>query len=105
MLNLTLGFNVLAKGNCKTGRQLLKFSELVRLILEILRYIFTLSRVPWDTYLGQFIYNYFFAARMAIYLDIHHFQPEWQFIYTFTILQPERQWQQTTLFAQKLRRA
>ena len=38
VLNLTPGFNGLAKSNCKTRRQSLKFWDLVRLILETLRY-------------------------------------------------------------------
>ena len=36
ILNLTPGFNGLAKGNCKTRRQSFKFLDLVHLILEIL---------------------------------------------------------------------
>ena len=39
ILNLTRGFKGLAKGNCKMRWQSLKFSDLVRLILEILRYM------------------------------------------------------------------
>ena len=35
------GFIGLGKDNCKTRRETFKFGDLVRLILEILRYIFT----------------------------------------------------------------
>ena len=38
ILNWTPGSNGLAKGNGKTRQQSLKFADLVRLILEILRY-------------------------------------------------------------------
>ena len=37
ILNLTPGFNGLAKGNCKTRQQYLKFLDFLGLILEILR--------------------------------------------------------------------
>ena len=39
ILHLTLGFNILRKDNCKPRRETVKFGDLVRLILEILRYI------------------------------------------------------------------
>ena len=38
ILHLTLGFNILRKDNCKPRRETFKFWDLVRLILEILRY-------------------------------------------------------------------
>ena len=38
ILDLTLGFIGLGKDNCKTSRETFKFGDLVRLILEILRY-------------------------------------------------------------------
>ena len=38
ILHLTLGFNILRKDNCKPRRETFKFWNLVRLILEILRY-------------------------------------------------------------------
>ena len=37
-LQLTLGLNILRKGNCKPKRETFKFWDLVRLILEILQY-------------------------------------------------------------------
>ena len=40
ILDLTPGFNGLGKDNCKTRRESFKFCDLVRLILEILRYIY-----------------------------------------------------------------
>ena len=39
ILHMTLGFNVLHKNNCKPRRETFQFWDLVRLILEILRYI------------------------------------------------------------------
>ena len=39
ILNLTPGFNGLGKDNYKMRREVFKFSDLVRLILETLRYI------------------------------------------------------------------
>ena len=39
ILNLTPGFNILRKDNCKLKREAFKFWDLVRLISEILRYI------------------------------------------------------------------
>ena len=38
ILDLTPGFNILRKDNCKTRRDTFKFWDLVRLILEIWRY-------------------------------------------------------------------
>ena len=38
ILHLTLGFNILRKDNCRPRRETFKFWDLVRLILEILRY-------------------------------------------------------------------
>ena len=38
ILDLIHGFNRLGKDNCKAGRESLKFWNLVRLILETLRY-------------------------------------------------------------------
>ena len=34
ILDLTSGFNILHKGNCKTRREIFKFSNSVRLVLE-----------------------------------------------------------------------
>ena len=39
ILHLTLGFNILHKDNCKPRWETFKFSDLVQLVLEILRYI------------------------------------------------------------------
>ena len=39
ILDLTHGFNIMNKGNCKARRDAFKFLDLVRLILKILRYI------------------------------------------------------------------
>ena len=39
ILDLIHGFNRLGKDNCQTGRESFKFSNLVRLILETLRYL------------------------------------------------------------------
>ena len=53
ILNLTPGFNGLAKGNCKTRWQSLKFPDLVCLILEILRYIYNIgSDLLWLNHCG-----------------------------------------------------
>ena len=40
ILDLTPGFNGLGKDKCNTRRESFKFCDLVRLILEILRYFF-----------------------------------------------------------------
>ena len=42
ILDLTPGFNRLGKDNCQTRRDSFKFCDLVRLILETLRYLHTL---------------------------------------------------------------
>ena len=52
ILDLTPGFNGWGKDDCKTRRKSFKFGDLVRLILEILRYVtqlwvLTLSPVTW----------------------------------------------------------
>ena len=39
IIDLTPGFNGLGKDNCKMSRELFKFCDLVRLILESLRYV------------------------------------------------------------------
>ena len=39
ILHLTLGFNILRKDNCKPRRERFEFGDLVRLILEALRYM------------------------------------------------------------------
>ena len=44
VLDLTHGFIGLGKDNCKTRRGTFKFNDMVRLILEILRYIY----FAWD---------------------------------------------------------
>ena len=46
ILDLTPGFVGLGKGNCKTRQETFKFWDLVRLILEILRYLISRS---WHT--------------------------------------------------------
>ena len=51
ILQLTLGFKIFRKDNCKPSRETFEFCDLVRLILEILRYINlfpgSLQRLPW----------------------------------------------------------
>ena len=50
VLELTPGFNGLSKDNCKARRETFKFLDLVRLILEDLRYVFAFSITSqhWD---------------------------------------------------------
>ena len=51
ILHLTLGFNILRKDNCKPRWETFKFSDLVRLILDTLRYLTKISlkspRAQW----------------------------------------------------------
>ena len=56
---LTPGFVGLGKDNCKTRREAFKFGDLVRLILEILRY-FTMLGIP--TLLLKMQYSYIISV-------------------------------------------
>ena len=46
ILNLTPGFSGSGKDHCKTRQEKSKFWDLVRLILEVLRYIYTYIYIP-----------------------------------------------------------
>ena len=47
ILDLTADFNGLVKDNCKARREILKFWDLVRLILEIWWYVVNVTRYVW----------------------------------------------------------
>ena len=49
--HLTLGFNILCKGNCKPRRGTFKFGDLVRLMFDILRYLYMPSIPSLGTHL------------------------------------------------------
>ena len=65
ILHLTPDFNGLGKDNCNTTRETVKFWDLVRLILEVLRYADILSIEPWGTNYWQWATTF-----IVIYLTI-----------------------------------
>ena len=46
IIYLTTGFNWMCKGTCKTGRETFRFWNLMRLILQVWRYLLLLQQTP-----------------------------------------------------------